>query len=169
MHLNDIRTLYDFNYWAKKRIMEVVGTLSSEQYCKDMGSSHGGIRGTLVHTMGAEEIWLKRWKGETISSFAKEGDFPDLTSLTSRWAIVERDILHFCEALAGDEAIQKRFEYKDLRGNAYSSVLYEAMQHLVNHSTYHRGQVVTMLRQAGAKPVATDLIAYYREIHSTTV
>ena len=69
MNLQDIHDLYDYNYWAKRRILAVVETLSPEQFAKDLSSSHGGIQGTLFHIMGAEEIWFKRWKGESPSSF----------------------------------------------------------------------------------------------------
>jgi uncharacterized damage-inducible protein DinB len=167
MDLNDIQLLFRFNYWALKRIMEVVATLPPEEYAKDRASSHGGIRGTLVHTMGAEEIWLKRWNEETITGAAKEGDYPTFSSLAGKWAVVERDVLRFCAAMKNNGDVARVFHYKDLKGNPYSSLLAEAMQHLVNHSTYHRGQVVTMLRQAGVKPVGTDLIAFYRELHGT--
>ena len=167
MHLHDIKTLYAFNYWAKKRIMEIVETLSFDQCRKDMGSSHGGIRGTLVHTMGAEEVWLKRWKGETTTGLPKEDDFQTIESLADRWKTIETNVLRFCEELKSDDDIMRRFEYKDLKGNAYTAILYQAMQHLVNHSSYHRGQIVTLLRQQGMRPVATDLIAFYREHHPT--
>jgi len=164
MHLRDIHLLYDYNYWATKRIIGIVATMDSAEFIKDRGSSHGGIRGTLVHTMGAEAIWLNRWKGQPVALVAKEADFPALDDLLRYWATVERDVMEFCGNLKTDEEIGRRFDYKDLKGNAYTSRLCDAMQHLVNHSTYHRGQVVTMIRQAGIKPIATDLIAFYREL-----
>ena len=163
MQLHDIQTLYAFNFWATKRIMGIVATVPADEFSKDMASSHGGIRGTLVHTMGAEEIWLKRWKGETITGGLREIDYPAFGILAAKWEQVEREILHFCASLKSDADIHRVFDYKDLKGNPYTSILSEAMQHLVNHSTYHRGQVVTMLRQAGVKPIATDMIAFYRE------
>ena len=143
MQVADIHLLYKFTFWATKRIMEVVATLPPEEYAKDRSSSHGGIRGTLIHTMGAEEIWLKRWKGEIIAGAAKESDYPTFVELAGKWADVEHGILSFCRELTTDADVHRTFSYKDLKGNPYSSMLYEAMQHLVNHSTYHRGQVVT--------------------------
>jgi uncharacterized damage-inducible protein DinB len=168
MQLRDIRLLFDYNYWATRRIVGIVATMDNAEFIKDRSSSHGGIRGTLAHTMGAEGIWLNRWKEEPVAYIPKETDFPELESLVQRWAPVERDVMAFCENLKSDEEIERVFHYKDLKGNPYSSRLCDAMQHLVNHSTYHRGQVVTMLRQAGVKPVATDLIAFYRELEKET-
>ena len=168
MHLKDIHILYEFNYWANHRILDIVEALTPEQFSKDMGSSHGGIHGTLFHTMGAEEIWLKRWKGESPASFSKADDYPTFDILTQHWEMVEMEMMGFCHMLKTDEDILKVISYQDLKGNSYAQPLYHLMQHLVNHSTYHRGQVVTMLRQIGVKPVATDLVAFYREQQTTS-
>jgi uncharacterized damage-inducible protein DinB len=163
MHVSDIHVLYEFNYWAKSRMLGVVETLTPEQFMKDFGSSHGGIQGTLVHSMGAEDIWLKRWKGESPTSFYSAKDFPTFESLMNQWDMVEHQMMGFCHMLKTDDDIKKSVNYKDLKGNEYTQPLWQMMQHLVNHSTYHRGQITSMLRQLGVKPVGTDLIMFYRE------
>ena len=163
MHLSDIHNLYEYNYWANHKILDVVEPIPHEQFVKNLGSSHGGIQGTLFHIMGAEAIWLKRWKGESPTSFWNAEEFPTFEKLVDRWEMVEMEMMGFCHMLKSDQDIARVIEYKDLKGNQYKQVLHHLMQHLVNHSTYHRGQIVTMLRQAGVKPVSTDLVAFYRE------
>ena len=163
MHIQDIHTLYEFNYWANHRLLDIAETLSEEQFKKDLNSSHGGIHGTLIHAMGAEEIWLKRWKENSPTSFAKAEDYPTFDILTQHWDMVEHEMMGYCHMLKTDDDIRKIISYKDLKGNEYSQPLYQLMQHLINHSTYHRGQVVTMLRQLGVKPIATDMVAFFRE------
>ena len=163
MHLQDIHTLYEFNYWANHRLLDIVETLTEEQFKKDLSSSHGGIHGTLFHTMGAEEIWLRRWKGVSPAIFSKAEDYPTFDVLKQHWDVVEHEMMGFCHMLKTDDDIRKVISYKDLKGNEYSQPLYQLMQHLVNHSTYHRGQIVTMLRQLGVKPIATDFVAFLRE------
>ncbi len=163
MTLPDIFSLVDFNYWANHRLRSVLETVPHEQYVRDMGSSHGGIHGTLVHIMGAEEIWLRRWQGTSPSSFYKAEDFPTFDAVQNHWNIVEQELIGFCHMLKTEDDIQKFILYKDLKGNEYSQPLWQSMQHLVNHSTYHRGQVVTMLRQLGMKPIGTELINFYRQ------
>jgi len=163
MHVTDIHTLYEFNYWAHHRIFGVVKMLSQEQFTKNFGSSHGGIQGTLSHSMGAEEIWLKRWQGINPTSFAKAEDYPTFDALAQHWETVEHEMMDFVHALKSDDDIRKTIVYKDLKGNEYSQLLWQIMQHLVNHTTYHRGQVVAMLRMLDVKPVGTDLITFYRE------
>ena len=166
MHLKDIHNLYEFNYWANHRILGIVETLTPEQFTKDMGSSHGGIHGTLFHTMGAEEIWLKRWKGESPTALRSASEFPSFDAVEEHWGMIEHEMMGFCHMLKTDEDILKVVSYKDIKGNPSSQPLYQMMQHLVNHSSYHRGQVVTMIRQVGVKPNGTDLITFYRNKYS---
>lgn len=161
---DDLKMLYNYNYWAHHRLLDVVKTSSPDQFTKDLGSSHGGIQGTLVHTMGAEEIWLARWKGSSPANFYSADQFPTFDSLYQHWGKVESEMLSFVNGLHTENDVVRKITYRDLKGNQYTQVLWHLMQHLANHSTYHRGQVVTMLRQVGIKPVATDLVAYYRQL-----
>ena len=163
MQLSDIHNLYEYNYWANHRLLDIVETLSPEQFTKDLTSSHGGVQGTLVHAMGAEEIWLRRWKGESPSTFYATKDFPTQESLINNWEKVEMEMMGFCHMLKTDEDLKQIVAYKNLKGDAFSQPLWQLMQHLVNHSSYHRGQLVTMLRQLGVQPVSTDMVAFYRE------
>ena len=163
MNSQDIYDLYEYNYWANHRVRDVAETLSHDHFSKDLGSSHRGIHGTLFHIMGAEEIWLKRWKGESPASFNKAEDYPTFDALTQHWDMVEHEMMGFVHMLKTEDDIRKEIVYRDLKGNEYAQPLYQLMQHLINHSTYHRGQVVTMLRQLGVKPTATDMVAFYRE------
>jgi len=163
MLIEEINTLYRFNYWAHHRIFGSLKNVPAADYQKNLGSSHGGIHGTLVHVMSAEEIWLKRWKGEPTSGLHKPEEFPTLESVLSYWQTVESSMMMFCNSFADDQKIQKIISYIDLRGNSYSQPLHHMMFHLVNHSSYHRGQIVTMLRQINCTPVGTDMIAFFRE------
>jgi len=166
MQVQDITTLYDYNGWAKERILSVVEGLTPEQFTKDLGSSHGGVHGTLAHALGAEEIWLKRWKADVITGFLKPTEVATFRELQSRWSRTTADLSAFCKSLRNDDDIRRIVTYKDLKGNEHRQPLDQLMTHLVNHSTYHRGQVVTMLRQLGVKPIDTDLVIYFRQ-HSS--
>ena len=163
MTLSEIKTLIDFDRWASERILEIVAGLPQDQYSKSLNSSHGGIRGTLVHSYSADWVWLERWKGNSPSTPVREEDFPEFPLLKSKWDALRAERDEYISSLT-EEKLQAELSYKDIRGNAYSQPLWQLVQHVVNHSTYHRGQVVTMLRQVNVKPVATDLVAYYRQL-----
>ena len=163
MHLTDLKTMFAYNQWANERLLAIVEQLSPEQYRKEVGSSHGGMHGTLAHLAGAEDVWLKRWKGEPVSGILKADDLPSFDALRAHWSGIAEGMRQFSESLRSDEAIEREVVYRDLKGNEYRQPLYQLVQHLINHSTFHRGQVVTLLRQLGAKPVATDMVVFFRE------
>jgi uncharacterized damage-inducible protein DinB len=165
MALDDIRILFEFNYWAKARLMSVLESLSDEQFTKDLGSSHGGIHGTLVHIVGAENIWLSRWTDQTVLKLLDRKDYPTLATVREKWDEVERGMSEFVSILT-EENISAVVTYRTIEGKQFSHPLWQLMQHIVNHSSYHRGQIVTMLRQLGVKPIGTDLIIFYRSKQS---
>ncbi len=159
----DIQLLVDYNYWARDRLLAAVEALSPDAFTRDMGSSFGSVRDTLAHVYGAEWIWLARWRGEAPTALPTPGQFPDVATLRRTWTALEGEVRAFVAGL--DQAGRTRLcDYRLLSGQACTSPFGQMIQHVVNHGTYHRGQVVTMLRQMGAAgPQALDLIAFYRE------
>jgi len=141
----EIETLYNYDEWATRRILEIVSSLNEEQFKKDMGSSHGGIHGTLVHIYGADWIWFERWKGNSPATLIKTDDLPDRNTLRDGWERHFSEIRAFISML-NDRKLDSPHSYKDMKGNPHTELLYYQMQHKVNHSAYHRGQVVTMVR-----------------------
>lgn len=162
MNIEDIRTLYDYNAWANHRTLEACAPVTPEQFTRSLGSSFSSLRDTLAHIYGAEWIWLERWHGRMPAGLPSSLDFPDLDTTRRRLAEVDRNLVDYVASLnAGD--LQRLMEIKTTAGVGYVQPLWQMLQHLANHSTYHRGQVTTLLRQLGAKAVATDLIFFYRE------
>jgi uncharacterized damage-inducible protein DinB len=162
MNRQDILTLLEYNAWANSRSLEVSAALSPEQFVRDLGNSYPSVRDTLAHILGAEWIWLCRWQGESPSKGLSAAEFPTVASLKDRFVAIDRDRRAFLEALPEDRLAQP-FAYRDLAGNSYRLPLVFSLQHVVNHGTYHRGQVTTMLRQLGGKPVSTDLSRFHLE------
>jgi uncharacterized damage-inducible protein DinB len=158
----EMRSLYDYNAWANHRSIEAASALSAEQFVKPMGSSFGSVRDTLAHIHGAEWIWLERFQGRSPSSLPDTTQFQDMASLRERWDELEARLLSFVRGLTQAD-LDRVFEYKTLKFGVYHNPLWQSMQHLVNHGSYHRGQVTTLLRQQGAQPIATDLMHFYRE------
>lgn len=157
-----MRLLYDYNAWANRRSLDAAASLTTEQFLEPLGSSFGSVRDTLAHICGAEEIWLERFNGRSPSSFLDSSLFNDITSLRAYWSPLEQNLLSFARNLT-QSGLDRVMEYKTMKFGVYSNPLWQSMQHLVNHGTYHRGQVTTLLRQLGAQPILTDLMHFYRE------
>ena len=160
MDVKTIQTLFEFNRWANTRILAATARLTGEQFTRDLRSSYPSVRDTLVHIMSAEWSWLARWQGTSPKAMLNPAEFPELTALRARWTAIEREQGEFV-ARVTDESLGQEIRYTNLRGQAYAYLLGHMMQHVANHSTYHRGQVVTMLRQLGAEAPATDLLVFY--------
>ena len=160
MNRDDILTLYDYNAWANGRALGAAEPLSSEAFLRDLKNSFPSVRDTLAHILGAEWIWLRRWHGESPSSGLAAADFPTVASLRDRFAAIERERRTFLDGVS-EEGLAQSFSYRDMAGNSHTLLLVQSLQHVVNHGTYHRGQITTMLRQLGAKPVGTDLSRYH--------
>jgi uncharacterized damage-inducible protein DinB len=158
----EMRVLYDYNTWANRRSLSAAAKLTPEQFLKPMGSSFSSIRDTLAHIFGAEWVWLERFQGRSPGSLPDGSHYTEIESLDEAWAEFEPRLLNFVRALT-QEDLDAVMEYKTLKFGAYSNPLWQSMQHLVNHGTYHRGQVTTMRRQHGAQPILTDLMHFYRE------
>ena len=162
MKVEDFRRLYDYNSWANRRTLDACTPLSEEQFARDLRSSFRSVRDTLAHILLVEWLWLERWKGRSPEKFPPATDFPTLESVRRRWAEVERNLLDYIASLT-QEDIDRVISHKTTAGVPQAAPLWQMLQHLVNHGTYHRGQITTMLRQLGAQPLATDLMHFYRE------
>ncbi len=159
MNSAEIRTLYGYNRWANRRLLTAAQLLKWQDFTKDLGASHGSIRGTLVHILCGEWLWLRRWRGESPKQTFAPEEFSDWTAVESRWNAVEQEQNKFLESLTNDFLI-RRGSYENLEGVRWDYALAEMMQHLVNHSSYHRGQIAVLLRQLGQMPPATDFLVF---------
>jgi len=160
--LTEIQDLFDYNRWANQRLLAITATLSPGQLGRDLGNSFPSVHDTLVHMLGAEWIWLTRWKGTSPTGIPPEWDLSTHDALMGAWSVVEADLAVFVGSLT-DEVLPAPIHYHNTQGAAFSSPLHHLMRHVVNHATYHRGQIVTMLRQLGVEPVSTDMLRYYLE------
>lgn len=164
MDTKDIRQLFDYSEWANARVLDAAARLTGEEFTRDLKSSFPSVRDTLAHLLFAEWVWLRRWQGERPRSpFANAAEFSDAEAVRVRLAEVERERAEFVAALT-DEALVQVINYSKTSGEESSYPLGRMMQHVVNHSTYHRGQATTLLRQLGAKAPTTDLIYYLDEL-----
>ena len=160
MNKSQIIELYSYDDWANKKLINTVGQLENEEFNRDLSSSFKSIRNTMVHILGAEELWLSRWMGEHGRTLLISDDFPTYTSLTERWDDFRNQIDPFLESLTESDLMEE-ISYKNLKGIPYSLELWKQMLHVTNHSSFHRGQAVTMLRQLMKQPPSLDLISYY--------
>ena len=161
MNKSDIVELLEYSQWAKSRFLASLGPMKPEDFERDLHSSHGGVHGTLFHILNAENFWLRRLRGEPVESL-DETRLKGLNDFRREWDRLDKEIADLVGGLT-EEQLHAPFEYHDRKGNKYNHPRVWAIHQLVNHFTYHRGQIVTMQRQLGYQPANTDLIGFYRE------
>jgi uncharacterized damage-inducible protein DinB len=162
MTKDDIQLLYEYDRWANHRVLQAASALSAEQFTGDLGGSFCSVRDTLLHIIGGEWTWLSYWKEPSPNAtFLAElrarrmvlfnpDVFPNATAVESKWAEVEKEQIEFVDHVT-NELLETLLPFRTTH-----VPLAHLMQHLANHSTYHRGQVALMMRQLNAEPVATD-------------
>jgi uncharacterized damage-inducible protein DinB len=169
MTKHDIHLLFEYDRWANNRVLQAVSTLTVQQFTRDLGGSFRSVRDTLVHIIGGEWGWLTIFNepspGPTFvtelwtrhDALFTPNTFPDVASVRLKWAEVEKAQVEFVNRVT-NESLQRTLP---LRTTQIS--LAHLMQHLVNHSTYHRGQIAIMMRQLAAKPLSTDFLIFLLE------
>jgi len=166
MNKNDIQLLFEYDRWANSNVLQAASTLSAEQFTRDLGGSFRSVRDTLVHIVSGEWGWLTIWKEASLTSaFVTDlwtrigvtfdpNAYSDIAAVLMKWAEVEREQLEFVNCVT-DESLARMLPVR-----ATHLSLAHLMQHMANHSTYHRGQISLMMRQLGAEPVATDFARF---------
>src|SRR4030095_5964306 len=103
MTVKDLERLYEYNYWANKRLFQVLSQLTPEQFTQDVAGSYGSIRNTLVHIMSAEWGWLDRCGGQPRGEKLNPADYPTLEVVVATWNNVERYMREFLATLTDED------------------------------------------------------------------
>jgi uncharacterized damage-inducible protein DinB len=158
MNRQDVETHFAYNQWANHRLLEAAGRLTTASFVKDLNASFGSLRGTLSHLLWGEWWWLRFWQDGSLPPEFPPEEFPTVPALAARWATLEEEQQAFVQGLTDEQLAVTR------RVRSYEYTLGELIHHLLNHSTYHRGQVVLLLRQLGETPPATDFRLFLTEL-----
>ncbi len=162
MKVEDLKTLYDYGYWANARLFRVITQLTPEQFTQPLGGTYESVRTTLAHILSAEWGWLSRCGGPERGPRLNPADYPTCESLMAQWSKVERHVRDLLSTLK-DEDLTRKVEYTNPAGEKRSMPLGELLQHAANHGVHHRGQAALQLRLLGCSPGNIDILLYYAE------
>jgi uncharacterized damage-inducible protein DinB len=163
MNKQDIQLLYKYNSWANKRILNAAAQVTEEEFLAPASYPHGGLRSTLTHTLFAEWIWRTRWQGESPTMRINPADFPTFDALRTRWHKEEMALNAFLDDLT-NEKLNSVFHFRNTRGDEFENILWQAMVHVINHGTQHRGEAAVMLTEFNHSPGDTDFMVFLREM-----
>jgi uncharacterized damage-inducible protein DinB len=154
-----------FSAWATRRVLDSCAPLRSEELHRDLGNSYGGIHGSLVHIFRADSVWFDRLHGVSTGSLSTYEPAADFAEFSRQWLAMLDRWTSWAEGL-GESDWERAVEYRNVKGESDIQPVWRIALHVVNHASYHRGQITTILRQLGYKPAATDLIMYYRSLQA---
>jgi len=169
MTKEDIQLLYEYDRWANNRVLRAASALSGEAFTRDLGGSFRSVRDTLIHIIGGEWIWVAYWRTPPrrpaeLTSLRTRRDslfnpqaFPNVSQVRLKWSEIEKAQTEFVDQVT-DELLERMLPFRTTQVR-----LAHLMQHLANHSTYHRGQVALMMRQLASEPAATDFHVFLTE------
>lgn len=151
--------IYDYHYWMNAQMLEACQALTPAQWDQALGHSWGSVHGLLVHMLAAEEIWLRRWQGESPRSLRRPEEFPLLADVRRAWMDQEQAVRAFLAGL-DDARLAADFSYTNTRGQPFTLPLGPVMLHVANHGTHHRGELVAMLAILEVAHPEDDLLRY---------
>ena len=159
MTVSEVVELYEYNRWAHERILESAAELGAERYDRGIAGSFPSLRATVEHLLATEVVWLSRWEGHSLGDPPDYSGCSDAIALHSIWGSFWRRQFTFLRALT-DEELQQPVDIRTRSGIETTQPLADTLIHVVNHSTYHRGQAASQMRQLGGKPQSTDYFIY---------
>lgn len=166
MQVRDFQRLYDYNYWANKRLFAAMVTLTPEEFVRPLAGSYGSVRNTLVHVLSAEWGWLDRCGGHPRGPKLNADNYPTLDSVVSAWSSVDRHMREFLSGLS-DADLARQVEFSFSPEKKHSKSVAHLLQHAANHGAHHRGQIALLLRMLGHVPGDFDYLLYDGESTST--
>ena len=160
----EILGLYEYNEWANEKTIASLRALPEADYVREQGGGWPSLRATFVHLAGATDAWAERFSGRDALVLAKETDLPKLEDAVRVLLSAQEKHRNHLKNLTRDK-LERPFSWKNLAGELRAAPYEIVVRHVVNHQTYHRGQIASMVRRVGGKPVATDMVRWGIEIH----
>lgn len=154
--------LAEYNLWANNIVCGWLDQINDEQWTQTVVSSFTSIQETVLHIISAEKAWLERFEHKPVEwlQFVYKGSKDEHMTL---WKKTSESLKNFINDF-DESKLETNLDFTRLNGDAYSMPYYQLIAHVINHATYHRGQLVTMLRQVGFMNVgSTDLLGVYRK------
>jgi uncharacterized damage-inducible protein DinB len=156
---DDLKSLFAYNRWANRRVLEACRALGPGQYEREPVPGWSSVRATLVHLADSSSIWARRIDGETVNARRTEADVPTLDDVGQ---LLDRghDAFDRLIATLSPERVAAAWSYRNFEGKVLELPLWAVLRHVVNHATYHRGQIASKFGRLGVTPPPTDLVVW---------
>ncbi|MFT7333426.1 MAG: putative damage-inducible protein DinB [Sphingobacteriales bacterium] len=163
-NLNPLVQMAGYNCWANARIQEMILKLEKGSWGTEVTSSFSSLKDTILHIWDAEVVWSTRMHGEPIQNWPSKDHNSTCEVTLINWLKFNQEFKEYAQSLTVKDWNQS-VKYTTIANPLPNENTREFMfRHCMNHSSYHRGQIITLLRQLGLKEIlSTDLLVYGRE------
>jgi uncharacterized damage-inducible protein DinB len=154
---DDYDSLYAYNRWANERTVASCRSLTREEYERKVGGGWPSVRDTLVHIASATKAWHDRFQGNSPARLLTGADVPGLDEAVALLEQADETLTRFVK----ETSVERRgriLSYTNLQGQVKKVPYWAVFRHAINHASYHRGQISTMIRTMGKDPKPTDLV-----------
>jgi uncharacterized damage-inducible protein DinB len=151
-HLH-LREMCEFMRWGDQQSLVAARSVNDENYYKELGISQGSVHKMLVHLMAGQWLWLCRFRGDSPKRMEDHTDFPKRMDVEQRWPLVHAALIDFVGRQTQNQ-LNANISYHDTRGETHTLPLRDMILHLIDHGSYHRGQINTMIKRSGGTPIA---------------
>lgn len=161
-----VRDLFDYHWWANRRLWDVASALGEEAATRAMGKhfSFVSLKGMFAHLYAADFVWFSRFAGTSPERLKDESDFASMKALRDQWDAWEAQNRAFIAGLTEDD-LGRPLDFRDTAGRPGRLPLGGLLHHVVNHATHHRSEIATMLTIMSGSPPPTDFVVYLRIKH----
>ncbi len=158
---NMTESLLDYDIWAHDQVKNRATQLNDEEFNRELADGTGSVRGKLQHLLWAEEMWVRRIQGENPGPELPIPDIHSAIPFYENWDTTRNGHLtRIRSELLGNPG--KTVSYENTKGEQYSQPLWQIALHVVNHGTFHRGQISSMVRRITGQPIPLDLVLFHR-------
>ncbi len=156
---DDLPTLFAYDRWASTRMFEACRKVPVERYGEEIIPGWASLRSTVVHIVAATELWSRRFRELPTTGFIPESELLTIEA-TAKLSEANHDAFDQLVRNLTSERLAAPFTYKNLKGETATAPLWAALRHVVNHASYHRGQVASKLARLGVEAPVTDFVYY---------
>jgi uncharacterized damage-inducible protein DinB len=156
---DDLATLFAYDRWANARMFDACRQVPLERYGEEVVAGWPSLRSTVVHIVAATDLWTRRFLGQPAEGFIPEAELPTPDD-AARLSNATHEALDRLVCDLTPDQLAGLFTYRTIKGLTMTTPLWAALRHVVNHATYHRGQVASKLGRLGVEPPVTDFVYY---------
>jgi uncharacterized damage-inducible protein DinB len=162
MNIQDVQFIYNYNYWASRKILAAASKVTQEQFLSSADFPFGGLRGTILHIVDAEYGWRGLFETNKFGEDLKVEDFPTFQSVENKFHAEEKSMRAYLNHLT-DTDMTSHMRYTTAEGVVRDRILWHCLLHVVNHGTQHRSEAAALLTSYKASPGDLDFTVYLNE------